>query len=400
MLAKKFEAQVKRTPDKVAVTTVEETYTYKKLNHYANGIAGQISGMAAGQTVALLFDHGVHMIAAVLGALKAGKTYVPLSVDYPQNRLSYMLSDSESSLLLTGPSYEAFARGLAQSMDILVLVISPGEVEGTNENPARKISADKIAYILYTSGSTGRPKGVVQTHKNADYYNMNWVKVFSIDDSDRMTLFSSFCHDGSVQDMYSALHSGAALYPFNMKDRESTIEVSAYLLREKITIWHSVPSLFTYFANSLSGSEIFPSLRYILLGGEPVRQYEVALFRRYFPHTTLANVYGQTESSVNSICLIKKDDRYKKPIIGTPLRDTRIFVIDDEGCPVSPLETGEILVACKYISPGYWKNPEATEKTFAADEELERLYWTGDLGRLLVDGSIEFLGRRDHQVKI
>ncbi len=406
MLAKKFEDQVKKTPDKIAVKTETGKYTYRELNRYANRIARQIlkvSAAAASETVGLLFEHGVHMIAAILGALKAGKVYVPMSVDYPANRLSYMLSDSESSLLITDKSYASFARDLTGPINIPVLDLHPappGETGGDDENPGQEIPGESIAYILYTSGSTGRPKGVVQTHQNADYYNMNWVRVFSITASDRMTLFSSFCHDGSVQDMYSALHSGATLYPLNMKHRESTIDLSGFLNREAITIWHSVPSLFTYFANTLEGNENFPALRFILLGGEPVRQHEVELFKKYFPHSTLANVYGQTESSVNSIGLITGDQRYKKPIIGTPLEETGIFVVDDEGSPVDTLEAGEIVVACKHLSPGYWKNPEAVEKVFGEDETLGRLYWTGDLGCLLADGNIEFLGRKDLQVKI
>jgi len=404
MLAKKFEDQVKETPAAPAVKTAEKTYTYEELNRYANRIAHQIlkvSTAAAGETVGLLFEHGVHMIAAILGALKAGKIYVPLSVDYPVNRLSYMLADSGASLLVTDTNHAPFARSLTQPLGIPVVDIH-GQAAGADEedNPAREIRQEQIAYILYTSGSTGRPKGVVQTHQNADYYNRNWVRAFSISASDRMTLFSSFCHDGSVQDMYSALHSGACLYPLDMKNRQSTDELSGFLMEEGITIWHSVPSLFAFFANTLSGSETFPVLRFILLGGEPVRRHEVDLFKKHFPHSMLANVYGQTESSVNAICLIKQDQRYKKPNIGTPLEETEIFVIDDEGELVRTLEAGEILVACKHLSPGYWKNPEATENAFGHDDELGRLYWTGDLGRLLVDGSIEFLGRRDHQVKI
>ncbi|MCP4221372.1 MAG: amino acid adenylation domain-containing protein, partial [bacterium] len=111
-------------------------------------------------------------------------------------------------------------------------------------------------------------------------------------------------------------------------------------------------------------------------------------------------LYGQTESSVNTIHIITQEQRYKKPLIGTPLDETKIFLINDAGKPVRPLQTGEIMVASKYISPGYWKKPQATEAAFMPDEELGSLYWTGDLGRLQVDGTIEFLGRRDHQVKI
>ncbi|MCK4761145.1 MAG: amino acid adenylation domain-containing protein [Candidatus Aminicenantes bacterium] len=402
MLARKFEEQVKKIPHKLAVKTIEREYTYLELNRCANGIAHRVTAAAAGGTAALLFEHGVHMIAAILGSLKAGKVYVPLSADYPADRLSYMLSDSGAAILLTDTLNLPLAQKLSRANDIpLVNIDSGGSPPGEDENdPVRDITADKPAYILYTSGSTGRPKGVLQTHENADYYNRSWVRVFSITSSDRMTLFSSFCHDGSVQDMYSALYSGAALFPVNMKKPGIPVELSEFLLAERITIWHSVPSLFTFFANTLDGGESLPDLRFILLGGEAVREHEVEMCNKYFPHSKLANVYGQTESSVNSIHIFPEGGKYKKPLLGTPLDKTRLFVVDEDGDPVKTLQTGEILVACPHISPGYWKNQAATEEVFDQDEELGRIYWSGDLGRLLMDGGIEFLGRGDAQVKI
>ncbi|MCP4153632.1 MAG: AMP-binding protein, partial [bacterium] len=149
-----------------------------------------------------------------------------------------------------------------------------------------------------------------------------------------------------------------------------------------------------------TGEEDFSQIRYILLGGEALRGHETGMYKKYFPHYLLANIYGQTESSDNSIYIIDRNDQYQNPLIGTPLDETEIFVIDDEGQPVDELDHGEILVASPYISPGYWKNPEATKKVFSSDDDLGRLYWTGDLGCPRLDGSIEFLGRRDHQIKI
>ncbi len=410
MLAKKFEDQVIRTPNNIAVKTQEESFTYEELNRYANSIARLISETTAKETVGLLFEHGAHMIAAILGALKAGKVYVPLSVDYPDHRLAYMLGNSESSLIITSPQYQADAQRCQEEIDIPILTIPPRQIlPGSGQNPEREIRTTQNAYILYTSGSTGNPKGVVQTHKNIDYFNRNWIRIFNLTANDRMALFSSFCHDASVQDMYSALQIGATLYTFDIKSRQSLLQLPQLLKDETITFYHSVPSLFSYFAGLLTGEAQntvntrkpqFPHLRFILLGGEAVRQHEVDLFKKHFPQAHLANVYGQTESSANAICLIPGDGRYKKPLIGEPLDETEIFVVDDEGCPVETMESGEILVGCPYISPGYWKNPQLTESVFDDDEEFGRLYWTGDLGCLLPDGNIEFLGRRDYQVKI
>ncbi|UCH94008.1 MAG: amino acid adenylation domain-containing protein, partial [Candidatus Aminicenantes bacterium] len=404
MIGKKFEEQVEQTPHHTAVKTGNQWVTYKQLNRYANRIASmileQLAHTGTVERVSLLFDHGLHMIAAILGAFKAGMAYVPLSTDYPENRLSYMVGNSGSLLVLALSCHEVTARTIAQNNNIECLFIDEPGDRFSEENPGLDVPGSQLAYIMYTSGSTGRPKGVMQTHENVLYYIRNWVKIFSITSSDGMTLFSSFCHDGSVQDLLAALLTGAALFPLNMRNRESTVELSDFLVRERITIWHSVPSLYSYFVSTLTGKEKFPYLRYVLLGGEAVRQHEIIMFKRFFPHSVLANVYGQTESSVNSIRLIHQEDMIEHMTIGDPLDRTQVLVLDEDDCEVEEFEVGEIMVACQHLSTGYWKNPEETKRIFSYDPEMGPLYFTGDLGRLLPGGEIEFLGRRDFQVKI
>jgi amino acid adenylation domain-containing protein len=414
MLIQKFEEQVKKTPAGIAVKTEKRSYTYDELNRYANRIAGLIDRHwpknAARQehdhkesgNICLFLEHGVDMIAAVLGTLKAGKAYVPLSPDYPKKRVSYIVNHSEAALLITNCTNEKKAGEIAAGNNIPLLNIDQTHESEVpfREDTDREISGEKLAYIMYTSGSTGKPKGVIQNHENVLYYIKNWTQRFSITHLDRMTLFSSFCHDGSGQDMFGALLNGATLYPYDVRNRESDVSLSRFLLEEEITIWHSVPSLYNFFVKTLTGKEHFDSLRYILLGGEPFRGYEIEMFKKHFPQTILANVYGQTESSVDSIWTIAASDTIKRLIIGQPLDNTRIFVIDGEGNEVEPLETGEILIACPHITPGYWRDDETTKKTFGQDPGIGRLYYTGDLGRLLPDGNIEFMGRKDFQVKI
>jgi amino acid adenylation domain-containing protein len=269
-----------------------------------------------------------------------------------------------------------------------------------DEDKQREVRSSKLAYIMYTSGSTGRPKGVMQTHENVIYFIKNWVERFSITDLHRLTLFSSFCHDASIPDLFTGLHNGAVLYPYSMKSREESIELSHFLVRERINIWHSVPSLFNYFANTLRGEEQFKDLRLIILGGEAVREHEIRLFKKFFPYAALANLYGQTEATFVSVQLIGHEDNFERVTIGTPIDETRVFVIDEEGNPVEPLEPGEILVACDHVSPGYWQQTDATRAAFGEAEGFGKLYWTGDLGCLLPEGEIEFLGRKDFQVKI
>jgi polyketide synthase PksJ len=414
MLIQKFEEQVKKTPAGIAVKTEKRSFTYEELNRYASSIAGLIKkqwpknepkqehDLKSPGNIGLYLEHGVDMIAAILGTLKAGKAYVPLSPDYPKKRISYMVNHSESALVITNSGCEKKAREIAAENNIPFLNIDQTyEPEVIfEEDTDREISGERLAYIMYTSGSTGKPKGVMQNHENVLYYIKNWTQRFSITHQDRMTLFSSFCHDGSGQDMFGALLNGATLYPYDVRNRESEVSLSRFLLEEEITIWHSVPSLYNFFVKTLTGKEHFDSLRYILLGGEPFRGYEIEMFKKHFPQTILANVYGQTESSVDSIWTIAASDTIKRLIIGQPLDNTRIFVIDGEGNEVEPLETGEILIACPHITPGYWRDDETTKKTFGQDPGIGRLYYTGDLGRLLPDGNIEFMGRKDFQVKI
>ncbi|MCP5050059.1 MAG: amino acid adenylation domain-containing protein, partial [bacterium] len=416
MLIRKFQEQVERTPAALAVKDGNRSVTYEELHRSSDRIARSIRRQCRDneetQTVALLLDHGLDMIAGILGTLKAGKIYVPLASYYPHKRLVYMLSHSQCSLLLAQSSLAQTATALSRETGIPFLEIDNDINNDNDNNNNDNENADEAdvappseagsqpAYIMYTSGSTGRPKGVLQTHENVLYYINNWTRLFSIRSSDRMTLFSSFSHDGSVQDMFSALLNGAALYPLNMRDREDNLQLEDFLIDESITIWHSVPSLYNYFVNTLTGAQTFPLLRFILLGGEALRKHEVRMFNDHFPHSTLVNVYGQTESSVNSTWAIRPGDPFEEVVIGTPLDNTNIFLMDRRGRETAPLEPGEIIVACPHISPGYWQDEESTGKVFRAHPRFSRMYRTGDLGHRLLDGSIEFLGRQDNQVKI
>jgi amino acid adenylation domain-containing protein len=412
MIIQKFEEQVKQTPDKIAVKTETHAITYRALSQYANRIAALIhkhwqahnkeNPLENDASVGLLIEHGLDMIAAILGTLKAGMAYIPVSLDYPLKRIDYMLTNSEASVILTNTKGLPKAQTTETAENLPVINIDDA---WNNDNipldqSLHLADGNRMAYILYTSGSTGKPKGVVQNQGNVLYYIDNWTQRFSITQTDRMTLFSSFSHDGSGQDMFGALLNGATLFPFDVRNRDSKISFIRFLVEEKISIWHSVPSLYNFFVNTLTGNEHFSDLKYILLGGEPFRGYEIEMFKKHFPHCILADVYGQTESSVDSIWTIRATDEIKKLIIGKPLSNTRIFVVDEEGEEVEPYETGEILIVCDHISPGYWRDEATSSKTFIDNPDVGRIYRTGDLGRLLPDGNIEFMGRRDFQVKV
>ncbi|MGD2088421.1 MAG: amino acid adenylation domain-containing protein [Candidatus Aminicenantes bacterium] len=415
MIIKKFEKQVEKFSGKLAVITENRQLTFCELNRCANRVAQEIleydtipGKSSEPAAAALLFQHSAAMIIGVIAALKAGKIYLPLDINYPEKRLIYMLEDSQARLVLTDNTNLDLAENLVKNLSNNIRIINVDTLEDeapqAGENITREPSGSRLAYILYTSGSTGKPKRVVQNHENVLYYIRNWIQRFSLGPSDRMTLFTAFSHDGAGQDIFGALLSGATLYPYNILNRPTIAGLSQWLTREKITIWHSVPTLYRYFVHTLkhhkTGKGLFPDLRFILLGGERIRQHDLQMFRRFFPHCQLANVYGQTESSVDSIWIVKPTDTFHRVLLGDPLDKTRIFLKDVDGEIVDDLGTGEIYISCPHLALGYWKDNENTARVFLRDPDMGLVYCTGDLGRLLGDGSIEFIGRKDSQLKI
>ncbi len=406
MIIEAFAEQVKKRPDKIAVKAGEYAISYSFLHGYSTCLTQVIlktcDESMKGGAVALLFGHDESMIVGILGVLKAGMVYIPFDPTYPAERLAYMLKDSGAGLIITNNENLDLAAGLSRNLGMPIAIINLAEID--EQMPAGDgdmyRDAGQMAYILYTSGSTGRPKGVVQNQQNIFYYIRGWSKRFSVSDSDRMAQFASFCHDGAVPDIYSSLLNGATLYPFDVKTRANIESPALWLIKENITIWHSVPTWYRYFVNTLTGQEVFHNLRLVVLGGEQVREHDVIMFKKYFPYSKFGNIYGQTESTVNSIWLLSSKDDFHKVLIGQSIDRTGIFVVDRDGDEVEELEVGEIVMASPYLSSGYLNNGEATHRVFSQDEDLGRLYWSGDQGRLLPEGSIEILGRKDHQVKV
>ena len=414
MIIKRFKEQVEAFADRIAVKKGNQLLTYGELNHYSDKVAIEI--MKGDQTkeqdekncnVSLLFEHGTHMIVGIIGALKANKTFVPLDVNYPQKRLVYMLGHSESYILLTNSENHALAETLVKQSAGNIRILLIDNIKNIDDDLPdnyleleREASAKQPAYILYTSGSTGKPKGVVQNHENVLHFITHWTQRFSVTESDRITLLASLSHDGAIPDIFASLLNGAVLYPYDIKKKPNVSDLIDWLRQEKITIWHSVPTLYRYFTDALSGKELFPHLRLLVLGGEEVRTYDITRFKTYFPGSKFANIYGQTESTVNSIWLFSQQDSFKRVIIGEPIGDTEILLVDEEGDTVEEMGMGEIVIASQHVALGYWKDKENSDKVFTTHSELGRLYWTGDLGKLNADGSITITGRKDFQVKI
>ena len=358
-------------------------------------------------TVALLFRHSVEMIVGILGALKAGKAYVPLDATYPSERLEFMLADSDCRLMVTDTENFHLAQKLRNKVNKRIQVIVVNDID---ENiPAGNLEIDinpgDLAYILYTSGSTGNPKGVMQNHRNVLHFCRVYTNALHINSQDRLTLFSSYGFDAAKMDIFGALLNGAALYPYEIKREDSLERLPAWLQDEKITIFHSIPTVYRYFTGRLAGDEIFPYIRLIVMGGEAVYRNDVEEYKRHFTDECLfINGLGPTESTVTLQYFIDKTTplaRESVPV-GYPAADTRVFLINEYEQEAQVFEVGEIVFKSDYLALGYLNQREKTREVFVTDPLTGegRVYRTGDLGRRLPDGTIEYVGRKDFQVKI
>lgn len=403
----RFSEQVRKYPHNIAIHTNNYQWTYESLNQRANAIA-QTLWQRFGDTserIALLLEHDAPAIASILGALKAGKTYVPLDPTYPQLRLAYILEDSQAIAILTNNKNLALAQELASEK---TEILNIDEIELTSSgNEVNLSTPDTLAYILYTSGSTGQPKGVIQNHRNILHFIRNYTNNLHIAADDKLTLLASYSFDAAVIDIFAALLNGATLYPIDIKTAGLT-HLTDCLEKQEITIYHSTPTLYRHFLETLTipgeASEApFPTLRLVVLGGEEVVKKDVDLYQKYFSHNCIfVNGLGCTESSFNLQYLINQQTAIAGQTVpvGYPFEETEILLLNEAG--VNAEVYGEIAIRSPYIALGYWQKPELTQAVFLPDPEAgnRRIYRTGDLGRLRADGTLEFLGRKDFQVKI
>ncbi|CAM3987833.1 non-ribosomal peptide synthetase [Mesobacillus zeae] len=398
-----FRDQAKKTPEIIALSTESKQMTYRELDGHSDFVAAHLlqHNVTKGH-IGLLFEQGTDMVVSSIATLKAGLTYIPLSDQYPELRIAHILEDAEVEVLVTNHENMKLAKKAVENGNREIQIINVDELSTSVHVTSNYegIQANEYAYILYTSGSTGKPKGVIQTQENIYYYATQYANKLGISSGSKMTLFSYFSHDAAIIDIYSGLLHGATLYPRDIRKENGFKAIVQWLAAEKMNIWHSVPTLYRHFTRSLDKNIDLPDLKYIILGGENVNKQDIQLFRENFKNATLVNLYGQSESSFNSCQFISHADEELSIHLGRPIEGIEIIVVDEFDNEVLPLGIGEIVVSNSYIAKGYWNNKELSAKVFQNDPEFGSQYWTGDLGRLEIDGSITWLGRKDKQVKI
>ncbi|MEU1465218.1 non-ribosomal peptide synthetase [Streptomyces sp. NPDC005727] len=375
--------------EREAVVTPEVRWTYRETAELSARVAGGLvaAGLRPGDRVALLFSHGAEMIAALLGALRAGLSYVPLDAAYPERRLAHMAADSGARAVVTGrggagPVAEALAAGRPVLAYEDLVRHDPGDGAARAEPGAE-------AYVLYTSGSTGLPQPVAQVHRNVLHHTRAWTDGLRVGPYDRLTLQSAYSWDSAVQDTFAALLNGAALYPVDLKALGVT-GLLEWMERESLTVYHSTLPVFRSLVRAMEarGTRL-PAMRMLALGGDTLHLADLAACRRAFePHCRVAGAYGSTECSCALLRVADRD--YRPPTgvfpLGFPVAGTAVRLRDADGRTVEGPGEGEIVVESAYLSPSAVA-PGA-------------VYRTGDLARRLDDGTLVLIGRRDFQVKI
>ncbi|MBM2802804.1 MAG: Carrier protein [Deltaproteobacteria bacterium] len=403
-IASRFEQIVDCDPSRIAVKVADHAVTYGRLNKMANRIAHALrsGSRASNEPVALLAKNDLATIAAILGIIKAGKIYVPLDSSFSPAWAKFILQDTNTKIVLTGSDGLGLAKSWLTSAHIVIDLASVG-AGWSQANPEDRVSPDALAQILYTSGTTGQPKGVMDNHRNMLHYVMRLGNASHISPQDRITLVRPPSSAGALSNLYLALLSGSAIFPVDLKQVELTA-IAAWLQREKITIFHAGATVFRHFAQQLTGAEQFPDLRLIRIGSGQVFGQDVELFKRHFPDALLLHVLSSTETNTYRVHFFNKNSQVPGGAlpVGYEVEDMEVLILDDSGNPLAVNEIGEIAVRSAYIFPGYWNNSALTDAVIVgdADGHGRRIFRTGDLGRLQPDGCLEYLGRKDFQLKI
>jgi amino acid adenylation domain-containing protein len=399
-----FEQVSAEFPDRVALSFRDANISYSELNRRANLLARRLLCMGVGteSLVGLCVERSPEMIVAMLAILKAGAAYVPFDATYPAERIEFMIMETKVSVMLTQKSLASSITG-KRSVSTVLLDQAPSEVFPHDEqNPQSPATASSLAYVMYTSGSTGRPKGVMIENRSIVrlVFNTNYCR-FGPDEVFLQLAPISF--DASTFEIWGALLHGATLVIMPPQP-PSLQEIGDHIREHKVTTMWLTAGLFHLFVDQRL--EDLRPLRQLLAGGDSLSCTHVRKVLEDLPHLTLINGYGPTENTTFTCChSMRHGDAIPNSVsIGRSISNTFVYILNLDLQPVSLGEAGELCAGGDGVSRGYLNAPELTAEKFADDpfsgDPGARLYRTGDLARWQPDGTLEFLGRSDTQVKI
>ena len=407
-----FEAQVVRTPDATAVVHDNMEFSYDQLNQRANQLAHYLLslGVKSDVPVGLFVERSFEMCVGVLGILKAGGAYLPLDPGYPEDRLAFMLHDSQVPVIVTQKQVAGY---LPEHRARVVVMDQDQELLGRQKkkNPSVRSGPKDLAYLMYTSGSTGQPKGVLVPHRGVVNLAVAVSKQYGIVPEDRVLQFFSINFDGSVEELFCAWTKGAALILRSADMLGSTTGFLDWIEQYGITVidlptayWHELVH-----GLSLSERSLPSDLRVVIVGGEKASASAYSTWSKLTSgQTRWFNTYGPTECTVVSLvyepdALYEAENEGLELPIGRPIENTQIYVLSKSLQPLPIGIPGEMLIGGAGVARGYLNRPELSAERFIknpfSDKPDDRLYKTGDLVRYFTDGNIEFMGRTDFQLK-
>lgn len=397
-----FEKQAVLTPERIALMCDDIQVNYRKLNEEANRLARLLieKGIGPEQFVALALPRSPEMVASMLGVLKTGAAYLPLDPEFPADRISYMLEDAKPSCIITT---EEIAASLPDNLAVPELVLDQAVTQEiikrySPENPDVSVSLDHPAYIIYTSGSTGRPKGVVVTQKSLSNFLLSMQEAFSLGEEDRLLAVTTVAFDISALELYLPLISGAQIVIARKETIREPHALAQMIENFDINIMQATPTL--WHALVTSEPEKLRGLR-VLVGGEALPSGLLQALQDL--HCSVTNLYGPTETTIWSAAAFLEEGLQGVPPIGKPIWNTQVYVLDNGLQPVPPGVVGELYIAGTGLARGYFHRPDLTAERFVADPygpPGTRMYRTGDQARWRADGSLDYIGRADHQIKI
>ena len=408
-----FEEQVERAPDATALVFEQQRLTYRELNARANQLARHLKTLGVGPEtlVGMYMDRSIEMIIGILGILKAGGAYLPMDIVYPQDRVAFMLEDSQTPIVLTR---QKFADRLPQTNSRQILCLDNNWMPFAQEqedNLVSETTAENLAYVIYTSGSTGKPKGALITHYNVDRLFKATDQWFGFNEHDVWTFFHSYAFDFSVWELWGALLYGGTLVMVSYERSRNPEAFYQLLYEQHVTVLNQTPSAFRQLirAEEALGVSEQLALRLIIFGGEALEMQSLQPWFEKHGDTMpqLVNMYGITETTVHVTYRPLTINDVKKSagsVIGVPIPDLQVYILDQYQKLAPVGVAGEMHVGGNGVARGYLNRPELTQERFLPNflsiQPDARLYKTGDLARYLPNGDIEYLGRIDQQVKI
>nr|AAF17280.1 NosC [Nostoc sp. GSV224] len=410
-----FEEQVDSTPDAVALEFENKQLTYQQLNSRANQLAHYLKslGVSADVLVGICVERSIEMVVGLLGILKAGGAYVPIDPNYPQERIRFMLQDCGAKVLLTHSQLKLGAgdwgsgtgnkETFPQSPSILYLDRDNFANQST-ENPSRQSQPDDLAYVIYTSGSTGKPKGVQLPHRGLSNY-LHWAKdYYAVAQGQGTPVQSSLSFDATITSLYLPLICGRTTILVREKQE---LQLLADIVKQNnhLSLVKITPSHLEILNQQIEPDTMPNRVNAFVLGGEALHANQIIPWLTHAPDTRLINEYGPTEAVVGC-CVYEatgKRDLAGDLLIGQPIANVRIYILDNQNQLLPVGIPGELCIAGAGLARGYLNRPELTAEKFIELDlfgKKERIYKTGDLARWLPDGNLEYLGRIDNQIKI